>query len=174
MKYGIYWLTRSSCFELLSDGKYDLFCSQKLDWKMIFTWAFCAFHDILGLGKYGFSCSERLQVHMKAERIGNCGTQLLLYALFLETFWYMWAPRRLRIEYLKWTFAIYKTCQFIFRQGTINFQFVTFESIATHGAQHLMLSKISTTFQSTPTTIFVDSCLGFFLSFVLSSTFPSL
>ena len=33
------------------------FFSQKVDGKMIFTWSFWAFHDIPGLGKYGFSCS---------------------------------------------------------------------------------------------------------------------
>ena len=33
------------------------FFSQKVDGKMIFTLFFLAFHDILGLGKYGFSCS---------------------------------------------------------------------------------------------------------------------
>ena len=32
--------------------------SQKVDGKMIFTWSFWGFHDILGLGKYGFSCNE--------------------------------------------------------------------------------------------------------------------
>ena len=53
----IYWLPRSSCFELFGDGKIRSFFSQKVDGKMIFTWSFWAFHDILGLGKYGFSCS---------------------------------------------------------------------------------------------------------------------
>ena len=33
----IYWLLKSSCFELFSDGKYDLFLSQEVDRKMIFT-----------------------------------------------------------------------------------------------------------------------------------------
>ena len=32
-----------------------VFLSQKVDGKMIFTWSFWAFHDIPGLGKYGFS-----------------------------------------------------------------------------------------------------------------------
>ena len=53
-KDNIYWLLRSSCFELFGDGKYGLFFSQKVDGKMIFTWSFWAFHDIPGLGKYGF------------------------------------------------------------------------------------------------------------------------
>ena len=55
----IYWLTRSSCFELFSDGKYNLFISQKVDGKMIFTWSFWTFHDIPGFRKYDFSCSVR-------------------------------------------------------------------------------------------------------------------
>ena len=33
--------------------------AKKVDGKMIFTWSFWAFHDIPGLGKYGFSCSDR-------------------------------------------------------------------------------------------------------------------
>ena len=36
------------------------FMSQKVDGKMIFTCFFWAFHGILGLGKYGFSCSVYL------------------------------------------------------------------------------------------------------------------
>ena len=57
MKDDIYWLLKSSYFELFVDGKCSLFLSQKIDGKMIFTWSFWAFHDIPGLGKYGFSCS---------------------------------------------------------------------------------------------------------------------
>ena len=60
-KDDIYWLLRSSCFELFGDGKYGLFFSQKVDGKMIFTWSFWAFHDIPGLGKDGFLCSDDLQ-----------------------------------------------------------------------------------------------------------------
>ena len=43
-KDDIYWLLKSSCFELFDDGKYGLFFSQKVDGKMIFTWSFWAFH----------------------------------------------------------------------------------------------------------------------------------
>ena len=56
-KDDIYWLLRSSCFELFGDGKYGLFLSQEVDEKMIFTWSFWAFYDILGPGKYVFSHS---------------------------------------------------------------------------------------------------------------------
>ena len=38
--------------------EYNLFFSQNVDGKMIFTWSFLAFHDIAGLRKHGFSCSE--------------------------------------------------------------------------------------------------------------------
>ena len=34
------------------------FFSQEADEKMIFTWSFWAFHDIPGIGKYGFFCSQ--------------------------------------------------------------------------------------------------------------------
>ena len=61
-KDDIYWLLRSSCFELFGDGKYGLFFSQKVDGKMIYTWSFWAFHDIPGLWKYGFSCSDLCSV----------------------------------------------------------------------------------------------------------------
>ena len=57
-KDDIYWLLRSSCFELFGDGKYGLFFSQKVDGNMVFTWSFWAFHDIPGLRKYGFLLSE--------------------------------------------------------------------------------------------------------------------
>ena len=89
-KDDIYWLLKSSCFELFGDGKYGRFLSQKVDgkmiftnyWKvlvlnfsvmgntvffsqkvdgkMIFTWSFWAFYDIPELEKYGFSCSVPL------------------------------------------------------------------------------------------------------------------
>ena len=65
-KDDIYWLLRSSCSELFGDGKYGLFLSQKVDGKMIYTWSFWAFHDIPGLGKYGFSRSA-----LQAENAGN-------------------------------------------------------------------------------------------------------
>ena len=37
VKDNIYWLLKSSCFELFDEGKYGLFLSQKVDGKMIFT-----------------------------------------------------------------------------------------------------------------------------------------
>ena len=55
-KDGIDCLLKSSCFKLFGDGKYGLVLSKK-DGKIIFSWSFWAFHDIPGLGKYGFSCS---------------------------------------------------------------------------------------------------------------------
>ena len=87
-KDDIYWLMKRFCFELFGDGKYGLFWvkkliekwyllvtemflfwtfwwweirsffSKKVDGKMIFTWSFWALHDISGLRKYGFSCSD--------------------------------------------------------------------------------------------------------------------
>ena len=46
-KDDIYWLPRISCFELCGDGKYDLFFSLRVDGKIIFTWSVWDFHDIL-------------------------------------------------------------------------------------------------------------------------------
>ena len=72
-KDDIYRLLRSSCFELFADGKYGLFFSEKSDGKMIFIWSFWAFHDIPGLGKYGFSCSVKTsniwQIYLKINKI---------------------------------------------------------------------------------------------------------
>ena len=56
-KDDIYWLRRSSCFELFGDGKYGLFYSRKVDGKIIFIWSFWAFYNIPGPGKYVFSRS---------------------------------------------------------------------------------------------------------------------
>ena len=36
--------------------------SQNIDANMIFTWLFWAFHDIPGLGKYGFLCSDIMTI----------------------------------------------------------------------------------------------------------------
>ena len=56
-KDDIYWLLRSSCFEIFGDGKYGLFFRQNVDGKMIFTWSFWAFYDMPGPGKHDFSHS---------------------------------------------------------------------------------------------------------------------
>ena len=53
-KDDIYWLLKSSCFELFGGEKYGLFLSQEVDGKMIFTWSFRVFHDIPGLVTYVF------------------------------------------------------------------------------------------------------------------------
>ena len=69
VKDNIYWLLKSSCFELFDEGKYGLFLSQKVMEKyyllitekflfLTFRRSFWAFHDIPGLGKYGFLCSD--------------------------------------------------------------------------------------------------------------------
>ena len=55
-KDDIYVLLKSSYFELFGDRKYGLFLSEEVDGKMIFTCSFLAFHQIPGLGKYGFLC----------------------------------------------------------------------------------------------------------------------
>ena len=95
MEYHVYWLLKSSCFELFGDGKYDLFFSQKVDGKMIFTWSFWAFHDIPGVGKYGFSCSgggdgSKPRISEKSMGSGGGGNPpsllpslLLLFLLFV-------------------------------------------------------------------------------------------
>ena len=59
-KDDVYWLLKSSCFELFGDRKCGLLFGQKADRKGIFSCFFLAFHDIPALEKYGFSCSECL------------------------------------------------------------------------------------------------------------------
>ena len=60
-------ITESYYFELFGDGKHGLFFSEKVDEKMMLTWSFQAFHDIPGLWKYGFLCSE----HIKHSHVFN-------------------------------------------------------------------------------------------------------
>ena len=60
-------ITESYYFELFGDGKHGLFFSEKVDEKMMLTWSFRAFHDIPGLWKYGFLCSE----HIKHSHVFN-------------------------------------------------------------------------------------------------------
>ena len=92
VKRWYYWLLTCYCFEFFEDGKHGIFLKQKVDvkiiltgyWKvlalsfsamgntvffsqkndvkMIFTWSFWAFQDILGAGKYGFSCSVSILI----------------------------------------------------------------------------------------------------------------
>ena len=58
MEYHVYWLLKGSYLGIFGDGKCGLFSNQKVDGNMIFTWLLWAFHDISGLGKYGFLCSD--------------------------------------------------------------------------------------------------------------------
>ena len=53
-KNDIYWLHKSSCFELFGDGKQGFFLSQKVEGKIIFPWSFWTFHGIPGLGIWFF------------------------------------------------------------------------------------------------------------------------
>ena len=80
--------------------------------------------------------------------------KFFLHALFAVTFGHMCAPPKVRKHVPRTvvgkTFfrnyernqvpemSLCKTRQFIFLQGIINFQFVIFESIATHGEQHFI------------------------------------
>ena len=57
MEYHVFWIQKSSCFELFGDGKYGILLIQNVDGKLIFSWYFWTFYDIPRLGKYGFSCS---------------------------------------------------------------------------------------------------------------------
>ena len=57
-KDDIYWLLKSSLFEIFGDARNRLFFSQNIDGKMIFAWSFWAFHGIPGLWKYGFLRSD--------------------------------------------------------------------------------------------------------------------
>ena len=79
-KDDIYWLLKSSCFDLFGNGKYGLFLSQKVDGKMIFTWSFWAFYDIPGLWKYGFSRGAvRLLYFLPYAAAVNCLVVLFRY-----------------------------------------------------------------------------------------------
>ena len=94
MEYHVYWVLKSSCFEIFGDGKYGIFLgkklmeiccllitekflfwtfrwweilaffSQKVEGKMIISWCFWGSHDIPWLGKYGFLCSVP-SLHLK-------------------------------------------------------------------------------------------------------------
>ena len=55
-----YWKVLVLSFLVM--GNNGLFFSQKVDVKVIFTWSFWAFHDILGLGKDGFLCSVSILI----------------------------------------------------------------------------------------------------------------
>ena len=48
-------------------GNTVIFLIQKVDGKMIFTWHFLAFHDIPGLAKFGFWCSDSLKRQERLE-----------------------------------------------------------------------------------------------------------
>ena len=89
-KDDIYWLLKSSCFELFRDRKYGLSFSQKVDGKMVFTWSFWAFHDIPGLGKYVFRTVLLLNFisvlypgsFVPFKKVVYCGVSLKMYMPF--------------------------------------------------------------------------------------------
>ena len=57
----IYWLLKSSCFELFGNRKYGLFLSQEVNRKMIFTdyWKFIVLNS-LGMGNMVFFWAKKL------------------------------------------------------------------------------------------------------------------
>ena len=85
-KDDIYWLLKSSRFELFGDGKYGLFFSQKVDSKMIFTWSFWVLHDILGFGKYGFSWSESFCAYIYIY-LAKIFKICIIFTLYFTSFW---------------------------------------------------------------------------------------
>ena len=67
-KNHIQWLLESPCFEPFGDGKQS-FLSQKVDGKVVFPWSFWNFHDIPGLGKYGFLCSAKYKLYQWKDKL---------------------------------------------------------------------------------------------------------
>ena len=64
-KDDIYWLLKSSCFELFGDGKYGLFSSQEVDGKDDIYWlrkSSC--FELFGGGKYGLFLSQEVDGKM--------------------------------------------------------------------------------------------------------------
>ena len=64
-KDDIYWLLKSSCFELFGDGKYGLFLSQEFDWKDDICWlrkSSC--FELFGGRKYGLFLSQKVDGKM--------------------------------------------------------------------------------------------------------------
>ena len=61
MEYRVYWLLKSSCFELSGEEKYGFFSSLKIDGKMIFTdhWKFLVF-NFSEMGNTIFSWATKL------------------------------------------------------------------------------------------------------------------
>ena len=90
-KDDIYWLLKSSCFVIFGDGQYGLFISQNVYGKMIFTWSFWVFHDILGLGKYDFLCSAVYDSKKDLYRL-----QTLLDQGKLKHFWDHWHIKEIK------------------------------------------------------------------------------
>ena len=64
-KDDIYWLLKSSCFELFGDGKYGLFWSQEFDGKDDICWlrkSSC--FELFGGRKYGIFLSQKVDEKM--------------------------------------------------------------------------------------------------------------
>ena len=60
--------------------------SQKVNGKMIFTWSFWALHDIPGLGKYDFLCSDRQScIHSHKKRKYSLEARAILLIFFAWT-----------------------------------------------------------------------------------------
>ena len=64
-KDDIYWLLKSSCFELFDDGKYGLFLSQEVDGKDDIYWLLkSSCFELFGGGKYGIFLSQEVDGKM--------------------------------------------------------------------------------------------------------------
>ena len=62
--YHIYWLVKSLVLDFLLMEN-AVFFQLKSWWKDEISLVFWHFHDILGLGKYGFSCSDTSKVYLE-------------------------------------------------------------------------------------------------------------
>ena len=64
-KDDIYWLLKSSCFELFDDGKYGLFLSQEVDGKDDIYWLLkSSCFELFGGGKYCLFLSQEVDGKM--------------------------------------------------------------------------------------------------------------
>ena len=92
-KYDIYWLLKSSCFNLFGNGKYGLFLSQKVDGNMIFTdyWKVLVL-NFLVMGNTVFFSAKKLMERWYLHRLfelsmifQDFGNMVFRAALFVVT-----------------------------------------------------------------------------------------
>ena len=113
MEYHVYWVRKSSCFELFEDWKHGLFLIQEIDCKMKFSsvWntMFSDYRKVLVLNFSEMENTVFIWFKKLMERsclLGICICFFMNFAKFLEHFFFTEHLQWLLLEFVLWQLTV--------------------------------------------------------------------